>query len=150
MKTLKKLTLLIGFAMFIAAPVMSIAQPTQFLSNASALECEQRLLGIPPWYRGLTEVTQNASGEEQCVIKTPGEIENFVTQIALNVIEIILVLVGYIAAFFILFGGFQFLTGGSNPSQIEKARRTMLNAVIGLAISLGAVGIVNLIFGILN
>lgn len=150
MKTLKNLALLIGFAMFVAAPVMSVAQPTQFVSSASALECEQRLLGIPPWYRGLTEVTRTASGDEQCVIKTPGEIENFVTQIALNVIEIILVLVGYVAAFFILFGGFQFLTGGSNPGQIEKARRTMLNAVIGLAISLGAVGIVNLIFGILN
>ena len=42
------------------------------------------------------------------------------------------------------------MTGGSVPGQIEKARKSILNAVIGLVIALGAIGITNLIFTIIN
>lgn len=134
----------------VAAPVMALTTP--FASHASAINCEKRLFGIPPWYKGLTEVTQSGGGD-QCTIISPnqaGGLQSFITKIVLNIIEIGLVIVGYVAVFFILYGGFLFLTGGGNPSQIEKARKTILNAVIGLIISIGAVAIVNLIFGVLK
>ena len=38
------------------------------------------------------------------------------------------------------------MTGGSNPSMIERARKTILSAVIGLIIGLGSVAIVNMLF----
>ena len=68
----------------------------------------------------------------------------------MNVIEIALYLVGYIAVFFVLYGGFQFLTGGDNPSRVEQARKTIFNALVGLVISIGSVVVVNVIFGILG
>lgn len=138
----------IAFALAFAAPVFAVASPQPV---SAATDCEPRFLGIPPWFRGLT---QEINGE--CSIKGPeagaeGEgLSKFIWTIVLNIIEIVLVLVGYIAFFFILFGGFQFMTGGNNPGQTEKARKTILNAVIGLAIALGAVGITNLIFGLLG
>lgn len=151
-QSLKKLFLALGFAMFIAAPVMTvIATPTTYAADSS---CEVRILGIPPWYRGLAE--KDAKGD--CAIVSPGTIMNgevlslssFIWHIVLNVIEIGLYLAGYIAVFFILYGGFQFMTGGNNPSQVENARKTILNAIIGLVISISAVVVVNLIFGIIG
>jgi hypothetical protein len=146
MNFFKKLITTFAFAAFVAAPVMTvIVSPTTYAADAS---CEVKILGIPPWYQGLS--SRDASGT--CSIDSPkgGDVSGFIWHIVLNVIEIALYLVGYIAVFFILYGGFQFLTGGSNPSQIEKARKTILNAVVGLVISISAVVIVNLIFGILG
>ena len=152
MRRIKYIVSLALFAFLIAGPAVTLAAPTP----VSALECEQRLLGIPPWYRGMTTKQINpATGKEECVVQGPGgsgtdNVENYVLKMALNIVEIGIVVAGYIAFFFLLYGGFQFLTGGSNPSQIESARKTMLTAIIGLAIALGAVGITNLIFGILG
>lgn len=136
------------FALLIASPVLAVTSPVT--SPVSAADCERRILGIPPWYRGLT------SGDD-CAITGPNSFEqdgqnltNFISKIALNIIEIVLVLTAYISGGYILYGGFRFLTGGAMPEQVAKARKTILQAVIGLAISLGAVGIVNLIFGILG
>ena len=65
-------------------------------------------------------------------------------------IEIALILAGWLALFFILYGGFLFITGGGNASQVEKARKSIFNAVIGLIISIGAIAITNLAFGLLE
>ena len=151
MKTLRNILAPFLFVFLIASPVMAIVTP--FPSSVSAMtaaDCEKTFLGITPWYRGLVEVVNG----NQCIVTGPANtsdgLQIFITKIALNIIGIILALTAYISFFFITFGGFQFLTGGSNPSQIEKARKTILNAVIGLVISIGAVAVVNLIFGIIS
>jgi hypothetical protein len=158
MSTMKKLTLLLLFALFVAAPISSIMVPQNSVVAAtikSAPECERKILNINPWYRGLAY--KDSSGS--CSVAGPGqqfegdevlELQGFIWRIALNVIEIVLSIVGILAFFFMLYGGFQFLTGGNNPSQIESARKTIINAAIGVIISIGAVAIVNLIFGIIG
>lgn len=148
MRHLKNLFITLAFAVFLAAPVMTVVATPVAYAGAS---CDgPGFLGIPAWYKGLS--SKDPSG--QCAIDSPGgekgALSKFIWHIALNVIEIALYIVGYIAVFFVLYGGFQFLTGGSNPSQIEKARKTILNAVVGLVISISAVILVNLIFGILG
>ena len=141
---MKQLKLILGAFIFMfafAGPIVAVSVPTPV-----AAACDGRVLGIPPWYRGLT----TGSGED-CVIASPeqaGGISQFVLKLALNIIEMGIIIVGYIAIFFILYGGFQFLTGGANPGQVEKARNTILHAVIGLAIALAAVAILNIIFGL--
>lgn len=130
-----------AFIMFVASPILAVSSPV--VSSVAA--CDGRVLGIPPWYRGLTEGAD-------CTIKSPdpNDLGAFIWAIVLNVIEMALVITAYIAAFFILYGGFLFMTGGSAPGQIEKARKSILNAVIGLAIALGAIAITNLIFTVIN
>lgn len=155
MKLIKKAMLVLGFAVFVAAPVVTFAAPQDsFAAVSSAKDCERSILGIPTWFRGLAVVKAG-----KCEIAGPGQtlsngksldLTGFIWRIALNIVDIGLSVVGIIAVFFILYGGFQFLTGGSNPGQVEKARKTILNAVIGLVISLGAVAIVNLVFGIIG
>ena len=40
------------------------------------------------------------------------------------------------AAFFILLGGFQYMTAGGNPMAMERAKSSLKNAAIGFAIIL--------------
>ena len=156
MSLFKKIIVTFGFALLVAAPVFVVGTPTTTFAAAPVEpeDCEKPILGIHPWFRGLAKVVNG-----KCGIVSPGEtlpsgktldLSGFIWRIALNVIDIALAAVGYIAFFFILYGGFQFLTGGSNPSQIEKAKKTILNAVIGLVIALSAVAVINLVFGILG
>lgn len=158
MNLLKKTVLLVGMTVLLAAPVIAVSTPTatyaKTQTQTAAQQCEKTFLGIHPWFRGLTEVINN-----RCSIVGPGqaladgtklELSGYIWRIALNVIEIILGIIGYIAFFFIIYGGFQFLTGGGNPGQVEKARKTILNAVIGLVIALSAVALVNLVFTIIG
>jgi hypothetical protein len=158
MKIFKKTIVLLGFALLIGAPVLSFTVPQNTFATTAAPttpdDCERPILGIHPWFRGLVTV-QNG----QCNIIGPGQkttsgstldLAGFIWRIALNIIDMALAAVGYITFFFILYGGFQFLTGGSNPGQIEKARKTILNAVIGFVISLAAVALINLVFGIIG
>src|SRR5690606_22043489 len=133
------------FILFAAAPLGAIATPQPVFAGAA---CEKRVLGIPPWYRGLTN--------DDCSIKSPDKtgkkgqfLGSFAWTIALNIIEMIIVITAYVTVFFIIYGGFQFITGGSNPGMIEKGRKTITNAAIGLAISMAAIAIVNIIFSII-
>jgi len=149
-KRVKTLLFTLGFASMFVAPIFVVAAPQPTYAVDDVAECERGLLGLPNWFRGVVKVEANT-----CVIMSPTEINpaspsDFIWRIVLNVVEMGLFIVGYIALFFVLYGGFQFLTGGSNPSQTEKARKTILNAVIGLAISMASIGIVNLIFRVIN
>ena len=144
MKNIIKNILLAGaFILFVASPVMTVTNPQPV--NAAA--CGGSIIGIPPWYRGLSKTVG-----DDCVIVSPDEaggLSNFIWRVVLNGIEMALVIVSYIALFFILYGGFLFITGGGNASQIEKARKSIFGAVIGLIISLGAIAITNVIFNVL-
>lgn len=141
-------TLVLGgfFIAMVAAPVAAVTMP-QVSSVSAATNCEARPLGIPPWYRGLTNNTP-----PRCELVSPdsvGGLGPYIWRIVLNIIEMVVVIIAYVAVFFILYGGFQFIVGGSNPGMIEKARKTILNAVIGLVVAMGAIGITNLIFSII-
>lgn len=114
--------------------------------QTASAACGDMLLTFPAWYRGLTD--------DNCNIKNPadaGGLPGFLFKIGLNVIEMLLQLTAYIAATFILIGGFKYLTstgspgGAGSPNEIVKARKTILNAVIGLVISIFSVAIVNVV-----
>ena len=109
----------------------------------AAAACDGRILTIPAWYNGLT-----TGGN--CDLKSPndvGGIRNYIWLIALNIVEIILQLVGYIAVGFIIFGGYKYMISAGSPDGMAKARKTITNAVVGLLISVMSVAIVNLVSG---
>jgi len=139
-----------GFAALIMSiSLLSFAPPqasAAVVTNGNPT-CAKRFLTLPVWYRGLTKADDN------CELKSPAEtggISKYIWTIVLNVIEIVLQLIGFVSVLFIMYGGFQYLTNGYNPSVVEAARKTITNAVVGLAISISATGLVTLAFGILN
>lgn len=104
----------------------------------------ERLLTFPAWYKGIVD-------SSSCAVKDPtsvGGLPAFISKIGLNVVEFMLQLVGYLAVGFIIYGGFRYLTGAGDPGDIASAKKTILNAVIGLVISIFSIGIVNIVAGI--
>ena len=53
-----------------------------------------------------------------------------------NLIGFAMTLVGTLAVFFIVFSGIKFLTSGGDPIKVERAKKTMTYAIIGLVIVL--------------
>lgn len=106
-----------------------------------------RLLTFPTWYNGLT------TGSE-CELKDIGNngggqvpIIDFVVRVLMNIIEMVLQLVGYAAVAFLIVGGFQYITSAGDSGHMASAKKTILNAIIGLVISIFSVAIVNVAAG---
>lgn len=132
-KKLISLTLVASFAFAVITPAPVSAA------------CSDRLLTFPAWYRGLVD------GE--CNVKSPkdtaGGIGGFVWKIALNLIEAALQVVGYLAAVYLLIGGYKYITSTGTADGMAGAKKTIQNAVIGLLISIFSIAIVNVVAGAL-
>jgi len=98
-------------------------------------------LTLPAWYNKLTNA--------DCSIKSPKDvgITKFIWMIALNVLNIMLQIVGYISVGYVIYGGFKYLTSGGDSNQVASGRKTIINAVVGLILSFMSVAIVSLIAG---
>ena len=107
----------------------------------SALPCgNQYFLTLPAWYRGVVD--------GNCNIRTPkdaAELRSTIITVILNVVEIILRIVGYASAAFIIYGGYKYMISAGSPDGMVGARKTIMNAVIGLVISLASIAIVTTI-----
>jgi len=157
MKKAKKLLLALGMAVVSGGALMAVISPASvsaapITSSSTVADCSQRFLTFPTWFRDMVDVKETVPGTFECVIKSPDDVGGlgpFIWHIVLNVLEMALQVVAYLAAGFILWGGFLFLTSQGSPDEAAKARQTIINAAIGLVISLGAIAATNLISGIL-
>jgi hypothetical protein len=61
--------------------------------------------------------------------------------IVANVIKIILGFLGIIFVSLLIFGGFKYMTAGGNEDQVSDAKKSIIRAIIGLAIILSAYAI---------
>jgi hypothetical protein len=155
---IKNWTLATLFVVFAGGSVLTATLP-QAVSAADPVtvaDCSKGILTFPTWFRGIVKI-ESVDGKNVCVIMSPADLSrpgqndglsNFIWHIVLNALDIALQLAGYIAVGFILYGGFLFMTSQGSAEGSTKARKTILNAVIGLVISIGSVAIVNLIVGI--
>jgi hypothetical protein len=67
--------------------------------------------------------------------------------IALAIVEILLRIGTLAAVGYVIYGGFMFMTSQGEPDKAANARKTIINAVVGLVIALLATGIVSFIGG---
>lgn len=67
-----------------------------------------------------------------------------------NITNWIFVILLAVATLFLIFAGFLFVTAGGNPEQTTKARQMLINALIGVAIALGAKGLVAVVKSLLG
>lgn len=147
MKRIKLFVITLALTVTAGSGVFAIMTPSAVVAADSTptLKCPKNatVLGFPMWYRGVAD-------EATCDIKVPDGkdgLSKFIWHIVLNVLDIMLRLAGIIAVFFIIYGGFQFITSQASPDGAAKARVTILNAIYGLAISMASVGIIQLIIG---
>lgn len=142
--TLMCLFVIGALAMFLPSPAATAA--TSKNETAAPTGCDDRFLTFPTWYHGLTK--------KGCEIMSPSEVVGglkvFIWTIVLNIIEIMLNLVGYLSVGFIIYGGYKYIISAGSPNGMVSARKTIMNAVIGLILSIVSVAIVNTIAGSLK
>lgn len=143
-------SLLLLAGMLGGSAALVVAQP----AGASALtpneKCNAYFLTLPAWYNGLA-----AKSDGECVVISPSDLgtpktsqlSRFIWLIALNVLQILLQVVAYLAVGFLMYGGFVYLTSAGRPDKITRGREMIQNAVIGLVISLLAVALVAFVGG---
>ena len=68
-----------------------------------------------------------------------------VSQVIFDVIDIALAVVALISVLFLIIGGYRYVTAGGNEESQESAKKTMTNAIVGLAIVILSFVIVNVI-----
>jgi hypothetical protein len=124
--------------------------------NSDDGPCEKTtsLLGLPTWYKYLPideqtcEVTTVKAGDRDG--KQVTDIGATGGRILLAVTEVLLRLAGLAAVGFVIWGGVQYTISQGAPDKTAKAKDTILNAVIGLAIVILAVVIVNFVSTLLS
>jgi predicted small integral membrane protein len=57
-----------------------------------------------------------------------------IAELATTIINILLGLSGIVAVVMIIIGGYQWMTARGNEAQVTNGRKTLINALIGLAI----------------
>lgn len=147
------------FAMYLAAIVMmSVASvpfvPTTTVNAVVGSSCPNQNPFFPSWYDNMCDgngniVSPNAEGGSDA--KNTGErLGAWLTQIAINLVTMLLTLVAYVSLVFVIYGGFKYMTSGDNSSGTQAARKTITNALIGLVISILSVAIVRFVSGVIE
>ena len=70
--------------------------------------------------------------------------------IALNIVQAGLTIAAYVTVFFIVKGGFEYMTSAGSSDGMTSAKKTIANAVIGLVIAVLSAAIVNAIAGVVK
>ncbi len=117
---------------------------------ASAANCNKEsssFLGFPTWYKYLNP---NFDGKD-CKLSLPKDVNGntdfskVVPPVLLAIFEIILRLGGLVAVGFVIYGGFQYVLSQGEPDKAKNARGTIINALIGLVITILSTAIVSLV-----
>ena len=138
--------LIIGVAVIAAgfSATGLLAPATVSADHEKGHSCKAAFLTFPAWYDGLTD-------GETCQIKQPGSdktgdgLSQFIFTIALNIIEILLQLIAYVAVGIIIYCWFLYLTSAGSADRITAGRKVITNALIGLVLSFMSIAIVNLV-----
>ena len=133
-----------------ASTLVAMFAMTPIQVSAVDASCDASVFAIPAWYNGMMErddsgdcafqpITYSEAGTDKTDIVKTG------AKISANLIRAALVLAAYTAVFFMIRGGFTYITSAGSPAGIAAAKKTITNALIGLVIAILAASIVNAI-----
>jgi hypothetical protein len=106
-------------------------------------------LGFPTWYKYLSGQqipTGDATGAATVCSPRIAQL-NDVWLIVAAVIEMMLRIAAIAAVLYVLYGGVQYIMSEGDPGKTAKARGTLINALVGLVIAIGAATIVSFLAG---
>lgn len=130
---------------------LTVLQSKLLIQNFAA-QCSGggSFLGLPKWYKYLDCQTSTVDGLTVQSPKLSGL--NDIWLIVLAVIEILLRVAIYVAIAFVVVGGFKYITsaGEANPDKVGVARKTVIDALIGLIIAVAATAVVSYVAGAIS
>lgn len=138
----EKILVALGVILFGATSLAAVPTPVMAAGGSCGT---QNFLGMKPWYAGLCDGDDSSSN-----IVTPSEkeqggisIATFVWTIVLNVLFDLMVAIGYIAVGFVVYGGYLYIMSQGDPTKAQKGKRTLMTAITGVVIAMGASVLVN-------
>ncbi len=115
--------------------------------DAAASSCKSSFFGLEPWYEFLNtyqtannncnvcfNVFPNSSNNTHC-----GAQGNSIVLVVMAIIDDLLRVSGVVAVVYIIYAGFEYVTSQGNPEKANKARQSILFALIGLVIAISAI-----------
>jgi hypothetical protein len=117
------------------SPAVANAGPAQCSGTSSSL------LNFPTWYK----YVDHGWNPETNGCDVRARIPDDLAAIGFAIFEIILRIAGIAAVFFVMYGGFLYLTSQGEPDRAANGRTTIVNALTGLLIAMLATAIVNLV-----
>jgi len=148
MKKIRQLIMSIGVFGISVTGMSALVATHSTPVQAASCGGSANILAIPGWYDGLCD----GNGK----IKSPKDfagsddrtgIGKFATIVAMNIVTILLYVTGYVSLAFVIWGGFKYMISGDSSSGTSAAKSTILNAVIGLILSIMSIAIVRFIAG---
>lgn len=122
--------------------------PAAALAARGPDRCYQGLLGFPHWYEYLDLDSEcKVVGPADSIDSSKLEISAVAVRVVMAIIDILMRIGGIVAFIFIVVSGFKFVLSQGDPSKEKDARETAINAVIGLVITIFAIGIITFIGG---
>lgn len=63
------------------------------------------------------------------------------------ILTVVFTIIGALSVLFIVAGGLRYITAQGDPQQVSQAKSTIIYALVGLLVSIGAVAIVTFVLG---
>ncbi len=121
--------------------------PSSLLTLFAASDCKaDNLFGIiPPWYKYLPFKSTDAA---KCVVdlNLTDNPEQF-WLVGFGIVDILLRVAGIVAVAYVIYGGFRYITSQGESENLKNARNTIINALIGVAITILASSFVSFFAG---
>lgn len=135
MKNIKRF---LQYSLLVAVTALTFTASSPLVSTTSACDgAGSRILTFPKWQNQLPG---------SCDKPQIKELNDFWV-IALNLVEILLQVVAYVSAGYVVWGGFKYIKSEGEPNKIAESRSAIMAAVIGLVIALTSVAIVAYVQG---
>jgi len=131
--------------MFFSSSLMNVVAMTS--ANGSCTT-EPNFFGLVPWYHYLNvDASCHLSGDFTLLDKVVGgkTVQSDLPLILFAILDDLLRIAGIVAVGFVIYGAIQYVVSQGEPEKTTKARMTIMNSLIGLAIALVAVGAVSYI-----
>ncbi len=111
---------------------------------AATKPCEGgSFLGFPKWYKYLPGVNDPTTG-----LCSPQLAKlNDIWLIGAAILELLLRISALLAVFIVLYSGIRYILSQGNPDQVQQAKNTLTNALVGLVIAIAATAVVTFIAG---
>jgi hypothetical protein len=126
---------------------LAVAQTLHHLLplHTFAADCKPNFFGLPGWYEYMhmdssCRVIFNSAPNGGA--PTAADFFGAFVLIGLAIIDILLRIGGIVAVAFVIYGGIQYVTSEGESDRTAKARGTIINALIGMAICMISVALV--------
>ena len=138
-------SLVLLFFTLLAAPSATVSAQTG-ANRAACGETVGGFLEFPTWYKYLNpRVAPPPEGGGPAECRIDFTFPDDITKVLLAGFEIILRIGSVVAIGFVIFGGFQYIISQGEPERIKNSRTTIINAIVGLVVTIFASAIVSLI-----